>query len=375
MAPKVALLHIGTPKTGTSSIQRLLARAEADGSLLPHRYPLRRGERSQQKLAWLYLPDEDLPAYVRPGYSATARERYRRFLVDELRSSGGAVLSWEGLGPLFGPSGVSRLRRELESSGFSSFQVLLYVRDPADFYLSAMQEQLKGSYISGFVKDPASFRYPFRRAAETWEEVFPGSLIVRHFRPGPQFDVIDDFTDQLRKCLGVDLPHTSMRVNSTLSAEAMQILQDYRQTVGPDHGFPFPGMVKLVAFLQRTATLMPQTKPVLTDAVAAQIRVNHQVDAEFINARYGVDLGLRDVREPAGLPSRPSWRVEDILEAVDPAIVRQLLLQLACHELGTKRGSPLVRAGARAYRAVPPGRRPARLDSWLRSHFSATAAG
>lgn len=369
MAPKTALLHIGSAKTGSTSIQGLLAQAEADGSLMPYRYPLRRGDRGQEKLGWLYLPEEHLLEYLRPGYRASERERYRRFLFGELGSSAGAVLSWEALCSVLSVSSASRLRTDLESVGFGSFHVLLYVRDPADQYLSWTQQQLKNSYGSRLVPDPASFRYPIRRMAETWEEAFPGSLIVRRYRGGPQFDIIDDFTDQLRTCLGIDLPRTSMRSNSTVSAEAMQILHDYRQALGPDSGFPVPGVAELVAFLQRSAKLVPQTKPVLKDAVAAQIRANHQADAEFINSRYGVDLGLRDVGVPAPLPPRPSWRVEDIVESVDAAAVQQLLVQIACDELGRKPGSPLVRAAHRVYGAIPPDRRPAALDSWLRSHF------
>ena len=54
MTSKPILLHIGTPKTGSTSIQESLARAEQDGSLDGVRYPLWRGDRHHLRLIPLY---------------------------------------------------------------------------------------------------------------------------------------------------------------------------------------------------------------------------------------------------------------------------------------------------------------------------------
>ena len=64
-------------------------------------------------------------------------------------------------------------------------------------------------------------------------------------------------------------------------------------------------------------------------------------------------------------------RIDDIVESVDPDIVRELLLRLARVELGRRPAQrPLpLRLAARAYRAVPPAQKPAALDRWLRSRL------
>lgn len=374
MTPKTALLHIGTSKTGTTSIQESLAHAETQGALSPCRYPLWRLDRNHNRLTTLYLPYRDLPQIWHARYPhddnrfSLARRRYRRFLFRALQSSQGAILSGESLSNYFSASVAGRFREDLESLGFGKFHIVLYIRDPADFYLSRTQQVLKWSfYPTTVVADPVSFRYQFRRMAETWEQVFPGSVIVRRFPGGWQGDVIDDFTGLLGEHLGITLPRAADRLNTTVSAEAMAVLQDYRQATGPDEdGLLIPGLDRLVAFLAQSGQRISQTRPALKAAVAQQIRDNHRQDAEFINFRYGVDLGLGRAGGAAPMAARASWRVEDILESVDHEVVRRLEGEFA--RLGPVRnGSLPVRVAVRAYRAIPPQRRPAHLDAWLRA--------
>lgn len=375
MRPKTALLHIGTPKTGSTSIQEFLTRAEMDGSLAPIRYPLWKGDRNHLRLTPLYRPYEELPPWWRHEFPANdkrfqrMRRQFRRYFFDELRSASGAIISAEGLGG-FTPAYADQLRRDLESLGFKAFHIVLYVRDPADYFLSRTQQRLKTASEPEFVENPASFRYQFLQAAETWEQIFPGSLIVRRFPNSPDHDVVDDFADVVKQCMGVTLPRFTVRMNTTLSAEAMQIIQDYRQAFWPDNGGNLtPDASWLVKFLKQSALDVPQTKPVLKPEVAELIRVNHSADAANILARYGVDLGLQNMHPTIAPPPQTSYHVEEILTSVDPEIVHQLLLRLARTELGRRPAQrPLpLRLAAGTYHSIPLARRPPRLDGWLRS--------
>ncbi len=376
MTQKTVLLHIGTPKTGTTSIQRCLAEAERAGSLRPYRYPLYRGDLNHNRLTTLYLPHGDLPQVWRAQYRhddedfQRARRRYRRFLFRRLQACDGAIISGESLSNYLTPPFGIQLRNDLESLGFLQFHVVLYIRDTAEFYLSSTQQVLKWSlYPTTAVVDPVSFRYPFRRIADNWEQAFPGCLIVRRYPMGPQQDVVADFSCLMQGCLGVGLPPAAARLNPTLSAEAMVMIEDYRQAVGPGaESLLIPGLDRLVAFLAQSGQRIPQTRPALKSGVAEQIRSNHQQDAEYIRVRYGVDVGVECSGSVAPLPARSSWRVEDILESVDSDIVQRLKEEFA--RIGPPRKRPLpVRAAARAYRAVPYSLRPTRLDGLLRTRF------
>jgi hypothetical protein len=341
MESKTALLHIGTAKTGTTSIQECLAQADANGGLGSVSYPLWGSERNHQRVAMLYRPHADLPRWMRANHPTDdshfqeMRRECRDFLFGQLGSAAGAILSAETLGAQFTATNARDLRSDLESLGFRTFRVLLYVRDPADYYLSMTQHWLRRTAEPPFVKDPARFTYEFRECVETWEQAFPGSLIVRKYPTDRQHDVLADFASVLKEEMGISLPHVPTRLNTTISAEGMQILQDYRQTQWPDNdGFLTPDTAALARFLEATAKDVPQTHPVLDRTVAELIRANHSVDAEFMFTRYGVDLGLGKVSAKPAEPRSNTYRVDEILQSVDREIVHQILLRLARTELG-----------------------------------------
>lgn len=390
---KAVLLHIGTYKTGSTSIQRCLAGAHADGSLAPLCYPLWRDDLfHHNRLNILYRPHHELYGWLRHEFpsddAAFRRERkeYRRFFFDELGAARGAVISAENLCSL-APADVAQLRADLEAVDYRRFHVVLYVRDPADYYLSRTQQVLKSptaeptallsrDKVGGeptasqprIIIEPHAFVYDFRRAAQTWERVFPGCLIVRAFPRGPHDDVVADFAEVLENVMGVSMSRQRLRENSTLSAEAMQIVQDYRDAFWPDSHLRTADVQRLVNFLASSVEDVPQTKPVLKESLAQQIRANHSEDAEWLFARHGVDLGIRNLTSAAATPGVRRYRVDEIVQSVDPRIVHELLLRLARSELGrpaSTRSLP-IRAAASVYQMIPLERRPRRLVSGLR---------
>lgn len=300
---------------------------------------MRPGAENQNALSAVYLPFEQWSPWMRcnlaasPRAAARVRESVRSFILSEMATASKAVLSAEALSD-FPPGAVVQLRDDLEAIGYSDVHVVLYIRDPAAYYLSVIQENLKQPIDPPLVPDPLSFRYRFREIADTWAQVFPGRLLVRKFTTDPHHNVIDDFNAVLRQCLDVSLPRVDVRMNTSLSAEGMQILQDYRETFRADTVLLTPDVRQLTGFLSQSIHEVPQTRPVLKTAVAEAIRANYRADAEAVRSRYGVDLGLDGHRSAVAASTRQSYRVEDIVASVDSQIVHQLLLRLAHTELG-----------------------------------------
>ena len=93
---KTALIHIGTAKTGTTSIQRCLAQAQANGNLGPICYPLWKNDVNQQRLALIYPPGEIWSAWMRQFLPTRnrrfrrMRDQYRQFLFGSVRACHGA---------------------------------------------------------------------------------------------------------------------------------------------------------------------------------------------------------------------------------------------------------------------------------------------
>jgi hypothetical protein len=184
------VLHIGSPKAGSSAIQASLLQARwrhGWRGLPPNPYgkPYPSGF-----IAGLYLQPGSLPRFLaqrqhdHPARFEGDLQRYRRQLARSLqprwrRNPKGLVMSCEYLWRL-PPVAVARLRQDFEALGCQRFLVLAYVREPGSLYGSALQQW---SRLSTDMKrfDPNRWRYELRRRLETWASVFGESLLVRPF--------------------------------------------------------------------------------------------------------------------------------------------------------------------------------------------------
>ena len=151
--PKL-ILHIGSGKTGTTTLQSTLAANK--GALKAHRilYPN-------------IPPDVDhnlLTAWIQPSFSPRAfkhrfSERsdsqqksarlFYKSLVREIDNSletvDTVILSAEYLYRILPPEAMRRLH-EMISSTFSHVHVIAYVREPSEYYISFAQQRLKGAH-------------------------------------------------------------------------------------------------------------------------------------------------------------------------------------------------------------------------------------
>jgi hypothetical protein len=351
--PKTAVIHIGTRKTGTTSIQETLARSGAQLGTIG--YPLVGADRNQNRIISLYLAQDEMPITWR-DLDPSVNRRFSRVFFKHLNSANDVVISAEALSSWFSLSDIRRLRMDFEKAGFHRFRIVLYIRDPAEYYLSYTQQVLKSSFsFAPEAEHPGVFRYEFGRIARMWEEIFPDDLVVRRYPSGSGEDVVGDFCGLLREYLGVVIAVPDLRRNRSLSAEGMAILQDYRLQF-PDPSCPgrlTSDAARVVSFLQASIDLLPQTKACLKADIAEGIRANHKHAADFIMERYGVDIALpRAV--PRTFPEDRVYRVTDLVESFDTATVRALLLLLArsgLQQQSAKR-SLLSRAVSRAGREL-----------------------
>lgn len=313
------------------------------------------------------MPPHGGAAVIADGRRArNLRLRYDRLLFGELRGASTAVISAESLSDCQS-AGVKHLRRDLETAGFRNFRIVLYIRDPADYYLSYTQQMLKKLRD---IPDPTLFRYPFANIAATWEAEFPGSVVVRNFRSDPEFDVVQDFSNLMREHLGVSLPALPPRLNTTISAEGMEILDQLRQLNGEGKRSTRRAGVGPLAWYLRSAGEVPQTKPALRSTIADRIRANHRADAEQVLSLYGVDLGLRDSVSVLPRDDLDRYRVADILQCFDPEAVTQLLLFFVKNGLDRepRRRNPVSRVAARIYRVVRRPSLPTPRPAWWKEN-------
>jgi len=190
------VLHIGSPKCGSSAVQAATAASFSGKDWIalppnPFSKPFPHGY-----ISALYFDHSNLPRtlsnLLKDDQKKFRRDclRYRQLIIDSLRPKWGAqptgaFLSCEYLWRLSIPQ-ILRLKADFQSYGIKRFIVISYVRHPSSLYGSALQQWSRlSSDLSRFL--PAAWRYRFRDSISDWRTVFERDLVIRPFEPSQLF--------------------------------------------------------------------------------------------------------------------------------------------------------------------------------------------
>lgn len=236
-----ALVHIGSPKAGSTSIQRALqmnaAALEGAGVFawlpdpsrgnfaraLANRFrgddfrllPIERWNFAspQEAVQWSHDNWADLAAGVRARRPALT------------------VLSSE---QLFGVAPVERVLEALAEI-FDRVTIMAYLRDPADHYKSALDQFIRGGMRLRDLPLPTRFKPPSARTIRGYLKALgPGQVIVRNFDRSNLVggDVVRDFFAQIAQVHGRPVPDPVLppRMNESLAAAATVWLLGVNET-------------------------------------------------------------------------------------------------------------------------------------------------
>jgi hypothetical protein len=244
---KRLILHIGTVKTGTSSIQESMGSAR--DTLLKHNiyYPSIQPYNhifsfppifvdDPGKIDWFHrklLPDENKDTKIQ-GYS---RDWLKEFMTCDRNDD--FVISAEHLtAPFFVKDAVERLKEFVEPY-FEEVTVIAYVRHYDSWIASEVQQAVKNGFSRGdSVLDMARNMQncpplmSYQKSLQKWVSVFGrDAIVVRPFDPRSFYNqsLLADF---LHACdLPVDdISIPEIRVNESISNHAVAFLQKYNQT-------------------------------------------------------------------------------------------------------------------------------------------------
>lgn len=234
---KRCYLHIGMPKTGSSSIQANLSELKQPKGWA---YMSVGGSPNMgQSLHAMFATEpHSFHTFVKRGHTPERVAAYgaslRAKLAKAIQTCGQPtiILSAEAL-PAIDKAGITALRDFLRQY-CDEVRVIGYVRPPIAYKISSYQQRLKQHGINSF--DIVEMKMKYRRRFEKFDKVFGRKNVnLRLFDPAtfPRKCIVADFCAQL----GIEGPDPSQirRVNESISRDACSILFAYRK-FGPGYG-------------------------------------------------------------------------------------------------------------------------------------------
>lgn len=239
----MAYIHIGTEKTGTSSVQKFMLDNEKALKRRGVLYPLECGYLSNFQLLW-YATDnpnshaipcpKDLtdPDIRRQWESEFTARHQRKVLGFQAKhpSRSTVVYSSEHLqSRLIDEAPIERLKNLLEPM-YDDFRIIVYLRRQDQLAVSGYSTLLRGGHTQPFTIPKAnrtSHYYNYVRLLELWSNVFGKEKIIvklyerSHLKNG---DIVDDFGDLVGFDPNQDVYTRVSASNTSLSLSAQVAL-------------------------------------------------------------------------------------------------------------------------------------------------------
>jgi hypothetical protein len=259
------VLHIGQAKTGTTTLQRALARARVDLARAGFDYPKTLGHRdAHHGLAPGLFGGERSTQYIQRLVAETPEqaEDQSRAALDQLANGRGAaptlLLSSEAFYKAMSREQLSRAETMLRRLA-QRIEVVVYLREPASFHLSWMN-----THLQAYRFRPVPARTMRKKVVSAYSALADQLTVVA----ADGLDTTAHFAD----LLGVKLPRLAPR-NMTLSAEAMELCLSFAKDRGAgDGGRPTRRGILFREALRRADRLVAlPSKPRLHDHIREEI--------------------------------------------------------------------------------------------------------
>jgi hypothetical protein len=266
--PMTLYLHIGTGKTGTTSIQTFLEEnrgALRDAGIVVPKSP---GRRNHRKLTMYALNDDVVDNSRRSkGLLSLERiEKFRKQFLEEFRNecslwkdSESVVLSSEQMTRLRREGELERLKALLDIAG-RPIKVIVYLRRQDLYFISEYSQLIKGGLVQSLSAEGARINmaiYDYGKLLSVWARAFgKENLVVRPFELGQlkDGDALDDFMALLGFGDLSAFTRPGVR-NQSLDAHTVEFLRRINPLVPRwIDGRPNPARAGLVEYLEEISS-------------------------------------------------------------------------------------------------------------------------
>lgn len=275
--PPELILHVGDPKTGSSSIQKILLKREWKAPGVDIAYPVTTTSHGFLALAIL----EKGKGYLKRSEIEPIRRAYAEGKAQHLIIS--AEQFWTG-----GPGHIRKAIGTILPDAIDDARVLMYIRPHAERILSSWQQRHKMGKIavdfgpfSQRMAEDGSFLY-YERISK-WKNVFGDRLEVRPFVRSRlvRQDVVSDFFQFVLQSENFEITGDT-NVNESLSLEQLSMLRELHRAL--KRRDIQKGTIAIGQYIGRQIANLPvtsgkRTKIAVSADVAEQIFQSYHVDA------------------------------------------------------------------------------------------------
>lgn len=291
------IIHIGTGKTGTTSIQASLELNRKKLISKGMNYPeSKKGEHNI--LEGAVLPFEKLHRVFRSEYKnceskvlEDANELCEK-IKKSTKENSHTIISGEYFLTL-DTSAINKLIGKFGLNSNDEITIICYVRQPSSYWLSAIQQGLKGSTkVDNVIKR----RYPFRAGLQNWIDVFGiQNIVVRPFDRNQLLDgdVVSDFYETIYNLTNIRIenPLLAEEKNSSVSAEMCILMQELRmELIDTDDDVFSDESRNLIRLINANGKNLEQTKMKFHPYLAEFIDSLHFEDLEWLKENFNVHL-------------------------------------------------------------------------------------
>jgi len=334
---KKIILHVGSGKAGSTSIQQALLHSRKNK--INFIYPVMPDSSGNQVIRYAFSNSNALPKKIRDkcrdkdGTNILKyQESIKSALAYQCEYSDTVIISSEFL---FSASKeeVIDVGIFLRDLGFSHIHIIMYLRDPSKYYMSSAQQTLKKHFR---IPVPSRFKYPILEAVDQWLSIMPTTMTVREFDVMSLIngDVVKDF-EQYLSSLGIDaelkLDHP---LNESMSSEVAQAVQDCQRYLSKEINNDQLRLVyrKKIRKLIRCG-VVGGTKPKLKKGIENYIHNRYSVQLKELHSRYGIfDRILSNVFFQEGFVESDEYNCitsfKDVVDGFDNDLYEKIKIEM-----------------------------------------------
>ncbi len=312
---KTLYLHIGSPKTGTTSIQNTLFHNRNRLNKEGFHYP---GNHVNHHFSFLLTKAEyeDWPRQfksIERGKLKSTIEQHFKYLAQDISSSQADrhIISTEYL--FINNETYIKNYLEFLDTFYDEVKVCLFLRNPVDYFRSVQQQKIKAR---SYLMNPEGWTLNFKNVIEAWSEFV--EVEVLEYSPG--VDTCELF------CNWVGIDYSSLKTlrkksNASLSIEQMLLLEKIQSQFYTKYEDRFKDHLRVIHQI-KSADLH---KPKLKEGIRSEVYQNHKKDLIWLKETHSIDF-LNDefvATSNRTLPEREEAAVREVFKIPNETLVEK----------------------------------------------------